>query len=226
MAEPEAPGAVLQPGCNSPQALPASRSGCTRRTFLTGAAASGSLLLAPPADAAPAAVDSEPIPRPGELLLRLRVNGIERRLALDPRTSLLDALREHLQLVGTKKGCDRGECGACTVLVDGRRLNSCLTLAVMHEGAAVTTIEGLSRPSPGPGGGLHPLQAAFLACDALQCGFCTPGQIVSAAGLLAEPCGASDDDVRAAMSGNLCRCGAYPNIVAAVQSVRRGAGAG
>ena len=226
MAEPEAPGAVLQPGGSSPQALPESGGGCTRRTFLTGAAACGPLLLAGAAAAAPAAVDSEPIPRPGELLLQLRVNGVERRLAVDPRTSLLDALREHLQLVGTKRGCDRGECGACTVLVEGRRLNACLTLAVMHEGAAVTTIEGLSRLAPGPGDGLHPLQAAFLACDALQCGFCTPGQLVSAAGLLTEPCGASDDDVRAAMSGNLCRCGAYPNIVAAVQSVRRGAGAG
>src|ERR671926_824226 len=142
----------------------------------------------------------------------LRINGATARLALDPRTTLLDALREHLRLTGTKKGCDHGQCGACTVLVEGRRINSCLTLAVMHDGARVTTIEGLARD-----GVLHPLQQAFIDHDAFQCGYCTPGQICSAAGLLAEGRAKSAEEIRELMSGNLCRCGAYPNIVAAIQ---------
>lgn len=154
-------------------------------------------------------------PRTGELAIRLQVNKAEHTLNLDPRVTLLDALRENLGLSGAKKGCDRGQCGACTVLVDGRRIYSCLTLAVMHEGREVTTIEGLGRADA-----LHPLQSAFIEHDALQCGYCTPGQILSAAGLLREPCGAEDEAVRRQLSGNLCRCGAYPNIVAAVQSVR------
>ena len=148
--------------------------------------------------------------------VRLRVNGETVQLELDTRTTLLDALREDLKLFGTKKGCDHGQCGACTIHVNGRRVNACLTLAVMHDGADVTTIEGLDRS-----GTLHPVQAAFIEHDAFQCGYCTPGQIMSAAALLQEPCGPGDDHVRESMSGNLCRCGAYPNIVAAIQSVRQ-----
>jgi len=145
------------------------------------------------------------------------VNGAPVEMQVDPRATLLDTLRETLGLTGTKKGCDHGQCGACTVLVDGRRVNSCLSFAWMHEGASVVTIEGIGTP-----GNLHPMQAAFVACDGFQCGYCTPGQIVSAVALLSEPCGASDADVAEAMSGNICRCGAYQNIVAAIQSVRRG----
>ena len=147
--------------------------------------------------------------------VELRINGAPARLALDPRTTLLDALREHLRLTGTKKGCDHGQCGACTVHVDGRRVLACLTLAVAAEGKEITTIEGLAR-----GGQLHPMQQAFLDCDGFQCGYCTPGQIMSAVALLGEPCGPDDDDVRECMSGNLCRCGAYANIIAAIQDVR------
>jgi xanthine dehydrogenase YagT iron-sulfur-binding subunit len=150
----------------------------------------------------------------GKIILNLNVNGQEHTLSLDPRVTLLDALREHLQLTGTKKGCDHGQCGACTVLINGTRINSCLTFAVMHEGSKITTIEGL-----GAGDLLHPMQAAFLEHDAFQCGYCTPGQIVSAVALLAEPMEAGDQAIRENMSGNLCRCGAYPNIVAAVRQV-------
>jgi xanthine dehydrogenase YagT iron-sulfur-binding subunit len=149
--------------------------------------------------------------------LILTVNGVEHRLELEPRVTLLDALREHLGLTGTKKGCDHGQCGACTVHVNGERINSCLTLAVMHEGDHVVTIEGLSN-----GNGLHPVQAAFIECDAFQCGYCTPGQIMSAAALLHEPIALDDQTVREAMSGNLCRCGAYLNIVAAVRAAQSG----
>jgi xanthine dehydrogenase YagT iron-sulfur-binding subunit len=149
--------------------------------------------------------------------LTFSINGTAVRLSLDTRTTLLDALREHLQLFGTKKGCDHGQCGACTVHVNGRRVNACLTFAVMHDGADITTIEGLARD-----GTLHPVQQAFIEHDAFQCGYCTAGQIMSAAALLTEPGGATDADVRESMSGNLCRCGAYPNIVAAVQAARRG----
>ncbi|MBV8200163.1 MAG: (2Fe-2S)-binding protein, partial [Acidobacteria bacterium] len=145
--------------------------------------------------------------------IAFELNGQQRRLRLDPRVSLLDALREELTLTGTKKGCDHGQCGACTVLVDGRRVLSCLTLAAAASGHRVTTIEGLAR-----GDRLHPVQAAFLEHDAFQCGYCTPGQIVSAVGLLAEGCPADAAAVRECMSGNLCRCGAYPNIVAAVMA--------
>jgi xanthine dehydrogenase YagT iron-sulfur-binding subunit len=142
----------------------------------------------------------------------LTVNGKRHDLSLDPRSSLLDVLRDHLDLTGTKKGCDHGQCGACTVLVDGRRINSCLTLAVMKDGAHVTTIEGLAAD-----GALHPLQQAFIEHDAFQCGYCTPGQICSAVGLLAEGRAKTADEIRELMSGNICRCGAYPNIVAAIQ---------
>jgi xanthine dehydrogenase YagT iron-sulfur-binding subunit len=144
--------------------------------------------------------------------VRLRVNGKLLSLQVDPRTTLLDCLRESAQLTGTKKGCDHGQCGACTVLVDGKRINSCLALAIMKDGATVTTVEGLSVDAE-----LHPVQQAFLRHDAFQCGYCTPGQICSAVGLLAEGRAKTSDDIRELMSGNICRCGAYPNIVAAVQ---------
>ncbi|WP_439357393.1 (2Fe-2S)-binding protein [Bradyrhizobium sp. DASA03007] len=144
--------------------------------------------------------------------IHLIVNGVSRTLDLLPWTTLLDALRDHLALTGTKKGCDHGQCGACTVLVDGRRVNSCLTLAIMKDGAEITTIEGLAK-----NGALHPLQQAFIDHDAFQCGYCTPGQICSAAGLLAEGHARDADEIRELMSGNLCRCGAYPNIVAAIE---------
>ena len=141
-------------------------------------------------------------------------------VVVDPRTTLLDALRERLTLPGTKKGCDRGACGACTVLVDGQRINSCLTLAIMHDDQSITTIEGLAQ-----GDELHPVQAAFLECDAFQCGYCTPGQICSAVGLIAEGKAHTADEIRELMSGNICRCGAYPNIVAAIEEVMSGKGA-
>ncbi|MFL5613371.1 MAG: (2Fe-2S)-binding protein [Gemmatimonadaceae bacterium] len=147
--------------------------------------------------------------------VELRVNDKTARLTLDVRTTLLDALREHLQLTGSKKGCDHGQCGACTVHVDGRRVLSCLTLALAAQGKAIRTIEGLSH-----GERLHPMQQSFLDHDGFQCGYCTPGQIMSAVALLSEPCGPNDSDVRECMSGNLCRCGAYPNIIAAIQDVR------
>jgi len=154
----------------------------------------------------------EKLPMPAKMAVTLHVNGVERKLTVAPWTTLLDALRLHLDLTGTKKGCDHGQCGACTVLVDGRRINSCLTLAVMKEGAQVTTIEGLAQ-----GNTLHPLQQAFIEHDAFQCGYCTPGQICSAAGLIAEGHARTADEIRELMSGNICRCGAYPNIVAAIQ---------
>ena len=167
------------------------------------------------------------------LSFTLRINGAEHELTLDPRVTLLDALREHLHLAGTKKGCDQGQCGACTVIVDGRRINSCLTLAVMHEGDEITTIEGLGMP-----GNLNPMQQAFLDRDGYQCGYCTPGQIISAVCVLDEigrgvPSHVTadiraappltDEEVRERMSGNLCRCAAYPNIIAAIRDVSGGA---
>ncbi|MDM0045879.1 aldehyde dehydrogenase iron-sulfur subunit PaoA [Variovorax dokdonensis] len=186
---------------------------------LTGAAA------APSAQTNPVRATGEPAPMP----VTLDVNGKTHRLVLDARTTLLDALREHLHLTGTKKGCDHGQCGACTVMVEGRRINSCLTLAVMHEGAKVTTIEGLGQP-----GHLHPMQAAFVKHDGYQCGYCTPGQICSAVGMLAEvaegvPSHVTVDlngapemstiEFRERMSGNICRCGAYSNIADAIAEV-------
>lgn len=149
---------------------------------------------------------------PERIPINLVINGERRTLEIVPWTTLLDALRDRLELTGTKKGCDHGQCGACTVLVDGRRVNSCLTLAVMKDGAEITTIEGLARD-----GALHPLQQAFIDHDAFQCGYCTPGQICSAAGLLAEGRAGDAEEIRELMSGNLCRCGAYPNIVAAIE---------
>ncbi|WP_288654498.1 MULTISPECIES: (2Fe-2S)-binding protein [Pantoea] len=145
--------------------------------------------------------------------LHLEVNGQPIELSVDPRVTLLDALREHLTLTGTKKGCDQGQCGACTVHINGKRVLSCLTLAVQANGQQVTTIEGLARPD----GTLHPVQARFMEHDAFQCGYCTPGQIMSAAACIAEGHAGSADEIREYMSGNLCRCGAYPNIVDAIQ---------
>ncbi|HVK88414.1 MAG TPA: 2Fe-2S iron-sulfur cluster-binding protein [Kofleriaceae bacterium] len=169
----------------------------------------------------------------GTVKVRFVINRKPAELTLDPRTTLLDALREHLRLSGTKKGCDHGQCGACTVLVDGRRVNACLSLAVQHAGDDITTIEGLGTPEQ-----LHPLQAAFLTHDGFQCGYCTPGQICSAVGMLSEvragmpshvteDVGAdhialTDEEMRERMSGNLCRCSAYPNIIAAIRSVAEG----
>ena len=155
---------------------------------------------------------------PAKSRITLKVNGVAKQLEVAPWTTLLDALREYLDLTGTKKGCDHGQCGACTVLVDGRRIISCLTLAIMKDGADVTTVEGLVD-----GDALHPLQHAFVEHDAFQCGYCTPGQICSAVGLMREGRAQTTDDIRELMSGNICRCGAYPNIVAAIEQVMRAA---
>ncbi len=149
----------------------------------------------------------------------LTVNGKKHDLRIDPRTTLLDCLREHLHLTGSKKGCDHGQCGACTVHINGRRVNSCLCFAAMQEGNEVTTIEGIGQPE-----NLHAMQAAFVATDAYQCGYCTSGQIMSGVALLKEPCGPEDAEVKEFMSGNICRCGAYQNIVAAIQNVRKKSG--
>jgi len=189
-----------------------------RRDFLGGTAASGVAValavLEPAARAAPPAKSDGP----GQpVAIKLHVNGAARELTVEPRVTLLDALREVLRLTGSKKGCDHGQCGACTVLLDGRRANSCLTLAVAAAGTKVTTVEGLAT-----GEDLHPVQAAFVKHDAFQCGYCTPGQICSAVGLIAEGHAKTEDDVREQMSGNICRCGAYPNIVKAVQEVQLG----
>ncbi|MBV8322375.1 MAG: (2Fe-2S)-binding protein [Hyphomicrobiales bacterium] len=171
--------------------------------------------MARPSSTARKRLEKHPVP--AKTTITLHVNGVERKLAIAPWTTLLDALRLYLDITGTKKGCDHGQCGACTVLLDGRRVYSCLTLAVMKDGARVTTIEGLAQGST-----LHPLQQAFIEHDAFQCGYCTPGQICSAAGLIAEGKARTADEIRELMSGNICRCGAYPNIVAAIQDVMSG----
>ena len=152
----------------------------------------------------------------GAVPIALRINGKDHQLRIDPRTTLLDCIRETVALTGTKKGCDHGQCGACTVHVNGRRVLSCLNLALMHDGEEITTVEGLGTPES-----MHPMQASFLACDAYQCGYCTSGQIMSAVALLKEPCGPDDASVKELMSGNICRCGAYANIVEAIQHVRK-----
>jgi len=154
----------------------------------------------------------------GAIPITLRINGKDHELRIDPRTTLLDCIRETVALTGTKKGCDHGQCGACTVHVNGKRVLSCLNLALLNDGNEITTIEGLGTPEA-----MHPMQAAFVACDGYQCGYCTSGQIMSAVALLKEPCGADDAAVKELMSGNICRCGAYANIVAAIQQVRKGA---
>ncbi|MFF1449552.1 (2Fe-2S)-binding protein [Streptomyces sp. NPDC058274] len=185
-----------------------------RRTFVAASTAVAGLPLLT-SDRLPA---SESAPAPADRLatVRLTVNGEQRTAQVDNRTSLLDLLREHLDLPGTKKGCDQGACGACTVLVDDRRVNACLTLAVMHQGARVTTIEGLAR-----GEQLHPLQQAFIEHDGLQCGYCTPGQVMSGVACIAEGHTGSREEIREWMSGNLCRCGAYTNIVSAIEQTAK-----
>jgi xanthine dehydrogenase YagT iron-sulfur-binding subunit len=169
--------------------------------------------------AAPAAASQSADPAPASMNVLLRVNGREHRLALDPRTTLLDALREHLHVTGTKKGCGLGQCGACTVLMDGKRVKSCLSLAALVDGREITTIEGLAR-----GDELHPLQKAFIERDGFQCGYCTPGQIMSGVACINEGHAGSAQQIRDWMSGNLCRCGAYDNIVAAIQDAARAIG--
>ena len=191
----------------------------TRRVFLKQVAGTSAAVtlapycsMMPTADAVESGADAQTA---DAVEVRLKVNGHEFTLRLDPRVTLLDALRERLGLTGSKKGCDHGQCGACTVLVNGRRINSCLSLAVMHDGDEITTIEGLAT-----GEVLHPVQAAFVAHDGFQCGYCTPGQICSAVALLNEGHVANDDDIREWMSGNICRCGAYTNIVAAIREAQ------
>ncbi|SIT34969.1 Aerobic-type carbon monoxide dehydrogenase, small subunit CoxS/CutS-like protein [Paraburkholderia ribeironis] len=222
--------------CQPPCDEAASPQQPSRRRFLQSAAAAATIGAAPhlraqtQTPAAPPAPTREPVPpRP----VTLTINGRAYTLQLEPRVTLLDALREYAGLMGTKKGCDRGQCGACTVLADGRRINACLTLAVMHEGENITTVEGLATPAA-----LSPLQRAFIGHDAFQCGYCTPGQLCSATALLTEfrngtastvtadvrsrPAQLSDDEIRERMSGNICRCGAYGNIVAAIRAVHDG----
>ena len=192
----------------------------SRRRFLGGSTVAVGGLAAASQVARAAAPDmaAGPVRTPEMVDVVLEVNGRRHTLTVEPRTSLLDALREELRLTGTKKGCDRGSCGACTVHVDGRRINSCLTLAARCEGKAITTIEGLARD-----GELHPMQAAFLERDGLQCGYCTPGQIMSAVALVEEGRVLSDAAIREWMSGNICRCGAYPHILAAIKDTAKGA---
>ncbi len=214
-------------------AAPAPRTALTRREFVAATLAAA-FAIALPARRAQAQDPSAPRvngqgvpvtpsaptePAVGTMPVTLQVNGASQSLQIEPRVTLLDALRERLNLTGSKKGCDHGQCGACTVHVDGRRVNSCLTLAIACQGKQITTIEGLAQ-----GETLHPVQAAFIEYDGFQCGYCTPGQIMSAAALLHEPVGPEDADVRENMSGNICRCGAYPNIVAAIQQARKESG--
>jgi xanthine dehydrogenase YagT iron-sulfur-binding subunit len=199
------------PDASSPAAGNASR-----RNFLIATASTAALPAVARAASAKAVLAQDPRNVSAPIGLALRVNGGERLVALDIRTTLLDALREHLGLTGSKKGCDHGQCGACTVLVDGRRVLSCLTLAASAEGRDITTIEGLAKPD----GPLHPMQQAFIDHDAFQCGYCTPGQIMSAIGCVREWHASSDAAIREYMSGNLCRCAAYPNIVAAINQAK------
>ncbi len=198
----------------------------SRRSFLSRAGAVGVATAAatipmPAAAEAEGRTQGEPASPPsgaipGTIPVTLKVNGKSHSLRIDPRATVLDTLRETIGLTGTKKGCDHGQCGACTVHIDGRRANSCLLLAAMQQRAEITTIEGLGTPEK-----MHAMQASFVEHDGYQCGYCTSGQIMSATAMLREPCGPADSDVKEALSGNICRCGAYPNIVAAVQAVRR-----
>jgi xanthine dehydrogenase YagT iron-sulfur-binding subunit len=200
----------------APREDPGTPADLSRRDFLHQAAG-GLAVAGAVAGLTPAPAADPERPRPTALALTLQINGRKHELKVEPRVTLLDALREHLGLTGTKKGCDHGQGGACTVLVDGRRIYSCLTLAVMQAGVQITTIEGLAD-----GDRLHPVQAAFIERDAFQCGYCTSGQICSAVGLLNEGHAHSDEEIREQMSGNLCRCGAYPNIVAAIRDAQSG----
>jgi xanthine dehydrogenase YagT iron-sulfur-binding subunit len=195
----------------------------SRRRFLltTGSTLAASVLAAhtpgqvlAPATETASSVDASAVE--GAIAITLRINGKDHALRIDPRTTLLDCIRESVALTGTKKGCDHGQCGACTVHVNGKRVLSCLNLALMNDGNEITTIEGLGTPEA-----MHPMQAAFVACDGYQCGYCTSGQIMSAVALLKEPCGPDDAAVKELMSGNICRCGAYANIVEAIQQVRK-----
>jgi len=191
----------------------------TRRTFLSRLGMAGLLVSTRPMIGEPARAESPAPSTPeleGAIPVTLRVNGKKYDLRIDPRTTLLDCLREHLHLTGSKKGCDHGQCGACTVHINGRRVNSCLCFAAMYQADQITTIEGVGQPE-----NLHPMQEAFVSHDAYQCGYCTSGQIMSAVAMLKEPCGPEDAEVKEFMSGNICRCGAYQNIVAAIQSVRQ-----
>jgi xanthine dehydrogenase YagT iron-sulfur-binding subunit len=193
----------------------------TRREFLEASLKTGAVAATVPAGL-PGQNSTEQAVAPagpnilGAVPITLRINGKDHQLRVDPRTTLLDCLRETVALTGTKKGCDHGQCGACTVHVNVRRVTSCLSLVLMHDGEEITTIEGLGTPEA-----MHPMQAAFVARDGYQCGYCTSGQIMSAVALLKEPCGADDAAVKELMSGNICRCGAYANIVAAIQQVRK-----
>jgi xanthine dehydrogenase YagT iron-sulfur-binding subunit len=207
----------------------ANNSTSSRRLFLKQSSALAALAVTPPA--AMAAVDNgldekvaAAFDRPAfrQLPLQLTINGIARQLAIEPRVTLLDLLREQLHLTGTKKGCDHGQCGACTVHVDGKRVLSCLSLAVMQEGKKVTTIEGLTNGDDAQTGRLHPMQEAFIKHDGFQCGYCTPGQIMSGIACIREGHANSEEEIREYMSGNICRCGAYPNIVKAIVAVKQG----
>jgi xanthine dehydrogenase YagT iron-sulfur-binding subunit len=216
----------LAPSSENEHETQHARDAWTRREFVaTTMAASFALAFFPftrRTDMQAQTLREAPPATAGTIPVRLTVNGRDLTLQLEPRVTLLDALREYAALPGTKKGCDHGQCGACTVHVAGRRVLSCLTLAVMQQGKPITTIEGLAQSAGANGDSLHPMQEAFLTHDGFQCGYCTPGQIMSATAMVHEPWGGDDADVREAMSGNICRCGAYTNIVAAIQEVRRG----
>ena len=220
MAEEQDP--PLEPGCGDLDELLIFGNRETRRQFIKQVAGSsaaitiGANFVNSSAMAEEKSADASPATSGGDSVkVKLKINGRDYALDVDPRTTLLDALRERLHLTGSKKGCDHGQCGACTVLINGRRVNSCLTLALMHEGDEITTIEGLAN-----GDELHPMQAAFIEHDGFQCGYCTPGQICSAVALLKENHANSDDEIREFMSGNICRCGAYPNILAAIKEAK------
>jgi xanthine dehydrogenase YagT iron-sulfur-binding subunit len=218
MSDPKQPPQEPEAPENAPGTLDDGKT--TRREFVGTAVVGGALLASgllsleasAQGSAKAPAFEGPPVP---PVPITLQVNGQERALEVEPRVTLLDALRENLGLTGSKKGCDLGQCGACTVLVNGRRVNACLTLAVMQQGKRITTIEGLAQ-----GETLHPMQQAFLEHDGFQCGYCTPGQIMSAVGFSSEPWGQTDADIREGMCGNICRCGAYPHIVAAIRDGR------